>query len=62
MGWWMLLWPVALLAVGVVFYYVLMGPRTKLVREDEALEIARRRFARGEITAEEFEEVKKRLR
>jgi hypothetical protein len=28
---------------------------------DDALEIARNRFARGEITAEEFEEMKRRL-
>jgi putative membrane protein len=33
----------------------------KLRRQDKALEIARERFARGEITAEEFESLKRGL-
>lgn len=37
-------------------------PETPILQSsDNALEIARNRFARGEITAEEYEDLKKRL-
>jgi len=58
----MVLGSIALLAMGVALYYALLNPRTVVVRKDDALEAAQRRFARGEITAEEFEEIKRRLR
>ena len=34
---------------------------TQKIGKDEAIEIARNRFARGEISAEEFEYIRKRL-
>lgn len=35
--------------------------KNQQLKEDEPLEILRRRFARGDITKEEFEEMKKTL-
>jgi len=36
-------------------------PEIRQVEKDEALEVARMRYARGEITVEEFEKIKKQL-
>lgn len=53
--WWLV--PIAI-AVGVAAYISRRsGHRTK----DEALEILRERFARGEIGSEEFQEAKRHL-
>ena len=49
-----------LIVFGVGLYYAFL-PRRRMRREDDALDIARRRLARGEITVEEFEDIKKRL-
>lgn len=52
----------AAVAVGVVFlvrYLVRLGRPPQ--QEDSALEILRRRFAKGEISKEEFEEKRKDL-
>ena len=37
------------------------GPETQHVKKDEAFEVARMRYARGEITIEEFETIRKQL-
>ncbi len=51
-----LLWIVFL---GLIIWFII-----KLVRQDErkALEIAKERLAKGEITKEEYEEIKEELR
>ena len=63
MGWGMFLWPIVFMLIIVSLYFGFVPRRDIIVnRENEALEIARMRYARGEITAEEFEEIKKRLK
>jgi putative membrane protein len=51
---------VILIVFGVGLYYAFL-PRRRMRREDDAMDIASRRLARGEITVEEYEEIKKRL-
>ncbi len=56
------MWIILLILIGVVIYFVIN--RQKLIkREDEEtpLEIIKKRYARGEITKQEFEEIKKDL-
>jgi len=59
MGW---MWLV-LLILGVVAYWIYTAfmPRRRRRRGEDPLETARTRLARGEITAEEFEEIRKNL-
>lgn len=57
---WMIIFPIILL----VFFMVMRGGRASChhhEKEDEALEIARKRFARGEIDEETFEKIKEKL-
>ena len=66
MGWWMLfggiLWLVFLGTVIYFIIYALGGTRSaRRPDEDDALEIARRRYARGDITHEEFEQIRRDL-
>jgi putative membrane protein len=57
-GWvWMGVWILALLAM---VWLIVGGPRERGQRED-ALEILRARFARGEITEQEFERARDAL-
>jgi len=62
-GWWMALVWIGFWALVIVGAYLLisgyMTPRGR--GYDRALEIAKERFARGEITLEEFERIKKKL-
>lgn len=63
MGWWMVfggfLW---LLFWVTVVYLVAAGfGRLDRGREPDAAEIARRRLARGELTVEEFERIRREL-
>ncbi|MFQ6026654.1 MAG: SHOCT domain-containing protein [Dehalococcoidia bacterium] len=64
MGWWMLSWGVGMVLFwGVVIALVGWGIRTlvsykdKPVKRESPGEIARRRYASGEITKEQFEEI-----
>jgi putative membrane protein len=68
MGWWMafgVVWMVlfwgAIIALIVWGIRTLAGRNGRPIWEESALEIARRRYARGEITREEFEEIKATL-
>jgi len=55
------MWFWLLIIVGLVYlFYNSLGPRAYRTREDP-LEVARSRLARGEITPEEFEEIRKTL-
>lgn len=60
MGWWMIIWLPVLFAIGYGVYRVTYRPRSRR-RRDDPLEIARIRLARGEISAEEFEKIKKKI-
>ena len=60
MGWGMWLWFLVLAVLGYLAY-TWFRPRRRIVREDP-LEVARMRLARGEITAEEYEELVRRLK
>lgn len=67
MGWWMLfggiLWLVFLGTIIFFIVYALGGTRSgpRRPEEDDALEIARRRYARGDISREEFEQIRRDL-
>ncbi len=50
---------VALVAGGV--FLVLNGSGRRAVRDDHALEVARTRFAQGELNSDEFEALKRTL-
>ncbi|AEH60100.1 Protein of unknown function DUF2078, membrane [Methanosalsum zhilinae DSM 4017] len=58
---WMLFW--ILLIIGAVLLIVWLVDRSRNTGKEDfsPIEIARRRYARGEITREEFEEIKKNL-
>ncbi len=66
-GWWgvglmMLLWIGILVLIGVLIWRLLEGRDvSERSREESALEILKRRYARGEIDREEFEERKRDL-
>jgi putative membrane protein len=67
MGWWMLfggLW--MLIFWGGIIFLIIWGIRKLTERSEsstpkQALDIARERYARGEITREQFEQIKKDL-
>jgi putative membrane protein len=68
MGWWMVfgaVWMIlfwgAITALVVWGVRALAGRSGRPVGEESTLEIAQRRYARGEITREEFEEIKATL-
>ena len=54
-----------LIVVGLVIYYAVKGMREKGVPDDnltkEALDALKLRYAKGEITEEEYEKIKKEL-
>ncbi len=53
----------ALIAVGIVFFirYMIRAGRSGRLGENDVLEILKRRYARGEITKEEFDQKRKDL-
>ncbi|OEF99230.1 hypothetical protein BHF71_09570 [Vulcanibacillus modesticaldus] len=58
----------SLILIGVIIYFVLKNSNrngsiigTNKTGSSDALEIAKQRLAKGEITPEEFEEIKKNL-
>lgn len=53
-------WLIILIGVGYLFYTFTV-PRTYRRRTEDPLEVARMRLARGEITQEEFENIKESL-
>lgn len=68
MGWWMVVGSIWFVLFWGVLIWAVVTVATKLGEksstpghEDSALEIARRRYARGEITKDEFEQLKKDL-
>jgi putative membrane protein len=65
MGWWMLfgsVWFVLFWGAIIWLFVRLLSPgRDTRDRDDSPIEIARRRYARGEITREEFEQIRRDL-
>jgi putative membrane protein len=70
MGWWMLwgslIWVVFLVAVGLIVVWVVrqtQAPRPAAPDEgrERPLEIAQRRYAAGEISREEYEQIRRDL-
>jgi len=61
-GWWMLA-AMAIVAIAIVasVWLVIHRPGVAGPSRSDAVEILRERFARGEITGEQFDEAKKRL-
>lgn len=58
----MIFWVVILVVLFVFFFRWLGGERHERVeRTDRALEILKERFARGEITEEEYERMKRKI-
>jgi len=59
-GWF--IWVIVIVLIGLGFSYFAPRRGAPSRRGDDALDVERRRLARGEISNEEFEEKKKRLR
>lgn len=57
MGWFMWLIPVAIILI--IVYALKNNNRQKSKTEDSPFEILKKRYAKGEITKQEFEEKKK---
>ncbi|MFQ5798058.1 MAG: SHOCT domain-containing protein [Bacteroidota bacterium] len=55
----MLLWWVLVLAAIIFLVKWLTDQKSQSTKEDSAVEILKKRYARGEISKEEFEEKKK---
>jgi len=47
-----------LLIIGIVLYFI-FGKKYKTKHSKSALDIAKERYAKGEVTKEEFEQIKK---
>ena len=58
---WMWVMPVIFLIVFVVLMVVLMSRRREASTDQDALRILERRYARGEITTEQYVEIKRTL-
>ncbi len=56
------MWLILLVLVGVVIFFVMRGDKwIKRGGEESALEILKKRYARGEITREEYDKMKKEI-
>lgn len=60
-GWMMILWWVIIIGAIYLGVKLLTGQQSPTSKEDSALEILKKRYAKGEISKEEFEEKKKGL-
>lgn len=61
-GWWMPLGGVIFLVILIVgLYLVFTGSRTERPRSVSAIEILKERYAKGEITEEQYQEMKKEI-
>jgi len=56
------MWIILLIIIGVVVYLIIQNTKSKTESDKETpLYILKKRFAKGEITKEEYEETKKKL-
>ena len=60
----LLMWIIFLILIGLVIYLVVQGARSKTSESsfrETPMDILKKRYAKGEITKEEFEKMKKDL-
>jgi putative membrane protein len=60
----MFMWMIFLIVLVVAIYFVVQALKSKNIAgqaQDKPLDILKRRYAKGEITKEEFEQIKKEL-
>jgi putative membrane protein len=56
------MWIILLIIIGVVVYLIIQNTKSKTDSDKETpLDIIKKRFAKGEITKEQYEEIKKKL-
>jgi putative membrane protein len=61
MGWSMIFWVLIIGGLAYLFW-ANMGPRREYSNREDPMELARVRYARGEITEEEYEKIVAKLR
>jgi putative membrane protein len=60
----MFMWVIFIIVLGVVIYFIVQTLKSKNVAgqaQDSPLDILKRRYAKGEITKEEFDRMKKEV-
>ncbi|MCK4572270.1 SHOCT domain-containing protein [candidate division WOR-3 bacterium] len=55
------MWLVYIILVGVIVYLIITSQKKLEGKDETALEILKKRYAKGEITKEEFKKIKKDL-
>jgi putative membrane protein len=58
----MFMWIIFLIVIGFLIYFIVQAQKTKgqpLTQNENPLDILKRRYAKGEITREEYERMKK---
>lgn len=56
-----LMWIIFLILVGAVLYVVISSQKGRSAQNESPLDILKKRYARGEITKEEFDKMKRNL-
>jgi putative membrane protein len=55
-----IMWIILILIIGVIAYFVIKGQKSILKKDEETpLDILKKRYAKGEISKQEFEKMKK---
>jgi putative membrane protein len=60
----MFMWIIFLIIIGLLIYFIVQGQKTKgptPTQNESHLDILKKRYAKGEITKEEYERIKKDL-
>jgi putative membrane protein len=60
----MFMWIIFLIVIGLLVYFIVQGQKTKgqtPTQNESPMDILKRRYAKGEITREEYERMKKDL-
>ena len=51
-----------LIIIGIIYFIIWVLNENRFTSKDDTLEILKRRYAKGEVTKKQFEEMKKELR